>query len=126
MEGKFNVEAYRVQVEVGGLFGNPNDMALHYVMMTPLVICLGLAQRARSGSSSTFASAGLFLAANMVTFSRGGFIGLVACAGRPRLQARPQISPQRHDRVDPRRRHRDGRGTGELRPQDALDLRSRP
>jgi len=81
MQGKFNVESYRVQVEVGGLFGNPNDMALHFVMMTPLVVCLGIAAKSRIWKLVYFGSAGLFLAANMVTFSRGGFIGLIACAG---------------------------------------------
>ena len=42
MEGKFSVEDYRVAVtDVKGIFGNPNEMALHFVMMTPITLCLG-------------------------------------------------------------------------------------
>ncbi len=80
IQGKFTVESYRVAVDVGGLFGNPNDMALHFVMMTPLVVCLGIASRSYVWKLIYFVSAGLFIGANMVTFSRGGFIGLIACA----------------------------------------------
>ena len=36
MRGELKVEGYRVEVEVSGLFGNPNDMALHLVTMTPM------------------------------------------------------------------------------------------
>ena len=32
MTGQFKVEGYRVEVDVGGMFGNPNEMALHFVM----------------------------------------------------------------------------------------------
>jgi putative inorganic carbon (HCO3(-)) transporter len=78
MEGKFTVDAYRVGVDVGGLFGNTNDMALHFVMMTPLVIALGIGATSKIWRVVYFASAALFVGANMVTFSRGGFLGLVA------------------------------------------------
>jgi O-antigen ligase len=78
MNGQFNVEEYRVAVDVGGLFGNPNDMALHFVTMTPIVIALGVAARSMLWRLIYFATAGLFVAANMVTFSRGGFLGLIA------------------------------------------------
>src|SRR5205085_6981824 len=33
MKGQFTVEEYRVAVDVGGMFGNPNEMAMHFVMM---------------------------------------------------------------------------------------------
>ncbi len=78
MKGQFNVEEYRVGVDVGGMFGNPNEMALHLVMMTPLVIALGLASKSYLMRLVYFAMAGLFVLANMVTFSRGGFLGLIA------------------------------------------------
>lgn len=80
MKGEFRVEEYRVAVDVGGLFGNPNDMALHFVMMTPLVIALGIAAKSKLMRLVYFGSATLFVAANMVTFSRGGFLGLIASA----------------------------------------------
>lgn len=79
-KGKFAVEEYRIAVDIGGLFGNPNEMALHFVMMTPLAITLGIAARSKIWRILYFAVAGLFIAANMVTFSRGGFIGLIACS----------------------------------------------
>lgn len=80
LDGKFTVDSYRVGVEVGGLFGNTNDMALHFVMMTPLVIALGIGTSSKIWKIVYFASAALFVGANMVTFSRGGFIGLMAVA----------------------------------------------
>ena len=78
-QGKFAVEDYRIQVDINGLFGNPNEMALHFVMMTPLAITLGVAAKSTIWRLIYFVMAGLFIAANMVTFSRGGFIGLLAC-----------------------------------------------
>jgi O-antigen ligase len=48
-------------------------------MMTPIVICLGLASKRGLMRWIYFAMAALFIGANMVTFSRGGFLGLVAC-----------------------------------------------
>ena len=79
MNGKFSVEQYRVAVNVGGMFGNPNEMAMHFVMMTPLVITLGIASKNKAMRWIYFTMAALFVAANMVTFSRGGFLGLLAC-----------------------------------------------
>ena len=77
--GRFNVEEYRVAVDVGGMFGNPNEMAMHFVMMTPLVIALGIASKSSLWRWIYLGIATLFVAANMVTFSRGGFLGLLAC-----------------------------------------------
>ena len=77
-EGKFAIEDYRVAVDVGGLFGNPNDMALHFVMMTPIVLCLALGTRSKPMRILYFAITVLFISANMVTFSRGGFLGFFA------------------------------------------------
>ena len=63
----------------GGIFGNPNDMALHLVTMIPLA--LGLLFVARGFHRKLFYGlcALLMLAAIVVTFSRGGFLALV-CA----------------------------------------------
>jgi uncharacterized membrane protein YwzB len=80
LKGEFKTEGYRVAVEIGGLFGNPNDMALHLVTMTPIAVVLGIAARNTAARIFYFVMAGLFVAANMVTFSRGGFLGLVVAA----------------------------------------------
>lgn len=79
-KGIFSVEDYRIAVDVGGMFGNPNEMAMHFVMMTPLAIALGVASKGKLLKLIYFSMAFLFIAANMVTFSRGGFIGLIACS----------------------------------------------
>jgi O-antigen ligase len=80
MSGKFTVEEYRVAVDVGGMFGNPNEMAMHFVMMTPLVITLGIASKSKLMRWTYFAMAVMFVGANMVTYSRGGFLGLLGCS----------------------------------------------
>lgn len=79
MKGKFAVEEYRIAVDVGGMFGNPNEMAMHFVMMTPIAITLGIGAKSSLWRLIYFLTAALFIAANMVTFSRGGFLGLLAC-----------------------------------------------
>ena len=80
-EGKFNVEGYRVNVDFGGMFGNPNDMALHLVMFTPLAFILGIASKNYISKVVYFIFTALMIGANMVTQSRGGFLGLVAVGG---------------------------------------------
>jgi O-antigen ligase len=77
MRGEFKVEGYRVDAEVKGLFGNPNDLALHLVTMTPIAIALAFATRNKIMRLVYVVMAGLFIVANMLTFSRGGFIGLL-------------------------------------------------
>ncbi|MFN0278099.1 MAG: O-antigen ligase family protein [Pyrinomonadaceae bacterium] len=79
LKGEFNVEDYRIKVDVGGMFGNPNEMAMHLVMMTPLVITLGIAAKNKLMRFVYFALAALFVGANMVTYSRGGFLGMIVC-----------------------------------------------
>ncbi len=78
IRGEISVEGYRVAVEMGGMFGNPNELALHLVMMTPIAFCLGLAAKNFFLKYLYFITAGLFVAANVVTYSRGGFLGLLA------------------------------------------------
>lgn len=80
-EGRFTVEDYRVSVNTNnGMFSNPNEMALHFVMMGPIALTLGLANKG-VWRLIYFCITVMFVAANMVTFSRGGFIGLLATAG---------------------------------------------
>lgn len=77
---ELHVEGSRVSAEVKGLFENPNEMSLHFVMMIPIVFAFGLASKKLVVKVIYFAAAGLMLAANFVTYSRGGFLGLVAAA----------------------------------------------
>lgn len=76
--GEFKTEGYRVSLDIKGLFENANEMALHLVTMIPLMIALGLASKSRLGKIIYFTMTALLLAANVVTFSRGGFLGLIA------------------------------------------------
>ena len=75
--GNFAVEEYRVAGAIGGMFGNPNDMALHLVTAVPLALALLLAARGGAKKLVYGACALLFLGAIVVTFSRGGFLGLL-------------------------------------------------
>ncbi len=80
MKGELLTEGYRVDVEIGGMFGNPNDLALHLVTMIPLAVCLGIASKSRILRLVYFTMAVLFVSANFVTYSRGGFLGLIAAS----------------------------------------------
>lgn len=77
-EGKFEVEGYRVNPDFGGMFGNPNDTALHLVIFTPVAVVLGLATKNKIAKLIYFGSATLMVMANFVMQSRGGFLGLIA------------------------------------------------
>lgn len=78
MRGELRGDGYRVMNEFGGMLNNPNDWALHLVTMIPLVVCLGLAAKNHPARIIYFLMGGLFVAAVTITYSRGGFLGLVA------------------------------------------------
>jgi O-antigen ligase len=75
--GELNAEGYRVAVDIGGMFGNPNDMALHLVTMTPIAITIGIAAQKKWLKIFCFIMTAFFIAAISVTYSRGGFLGLI-------------------------------------------------
>ncbi len=77
-EGVFKTEGYRVRVDIGGMFSNPNDMALFLVIVTPISIALGLASKYKFSKLLYFTAAGMMIAGNFVTQSRGAFLGLIA------------------------------------------------
>ena len=78
-KGLFTVEGYRVTGSIGNLFGNPNDMAIHLITFIPVVVAFMFGAR---GLKKIFYAFCLFLLVGgmMVTFSRGGFLGLAGCA----------------------------------------------
>ena len=93
--GLMTVEGYRVAGRGGGIFGNSNDMALFLVTNVPIAIALlmrarGLFTKALFGGTTL-----LMIAAIVLTYSRGGFIGLVGAlaflAWRLGKQHRAQI-----------------------------------
>lgn len=80
MKGEFKTEGYRVSVDFGGMFGNPNDMSIHLVIFIPLAIALGAAARNWVLKLIFFASAAVMAAGSFVTQSRGAFLGMIAVA----------------------------------------------
>ncbi len=77
-QGVFNIEGYRVAVNFGGMFGNPNDMSIHLVMFIPIAIAMGLANGNVFIKIVLYAAGGLMAIAISFTQSRSGFIGLLA------------------------------------------------
>jgi O-antigen ligase len=77
--GNFTVEGYRVTGSIGNLFGNPNDMAIHLITVIPIVVAFMFGARGLKKLVYAFC---LFLLVGgmMVTFSRGGFLGLAGGA----------------------------------------------
>jgi hypothetical protein len=68
----------RIMGRIKGLFDNPNDLALHLVTMVPIAVGLAMAKAGVLRKFVYIGAAGLMVAAIVVTFSRGGFLGLVA------------------------------------------------
>jgi O-antigen ligase len=78
--GRLALGGERVKGLLGGLFDNPNDLALHLVTMVPLAVGLAFARRGALTKIVYGLCGALFVAGVVVTFSRAGFLGLVAGA----------------------------------------------
>lgn len=78
--GQLVLRGQRIAGKIGGLFENPNDLALHFVTMMPIAVALTLGSRNLLKKGFYLACAVLMIAGIVVTFSRGGFLGM-ACAG---------------------------------------------
>lgn len=74
--GRFEFGGGRVKGMLGGMFDNPNDLAMHLVTMVPLALGLAFARRGVLSKVVYLLCATLFVAGVVVTFSRGGFLGL--------------------------------------------------
>ncbi|MGE0448703.1 MAG: O-antigen ligase family protein [Vicinamibacterales bacterium] len=73
------VEGNRLAGPVGGIFGNPNDLAMNMVTFFPAAAVLAVSRRYSNTRRLTAAVlAGLMLATVVFTKSRGGFLGLAA------------------------------------------------
>src|SRR4029453_12902037 len=70
------VENGRVQGSVGGMFKNPNDLALNMVAVMPLAVALGMRTRMTLGRLTAAGCALLMVGAVVVSQSRSGTIGL--------------------------------------------------
>lgn len=76
--GRLALRGDRIEGALGGLFDNPNDLALHLVTMVPISITSTLASRSMLKKLIYACLTLLFICGIVATFSRGGFIGLLA------------------------------------------------
>lgn len=79
LSGNFNVEGYRVEgsIRFSSLFGSTNDMALYLVTLIPIAVALFCRTRNVLGKAVYAGMILLMLAGTLVTYSRGGFLGLL-------------------------------------------------
>jgi O-antigen ligase len=78
--GNFTMKGDRIEGLVGGMFGNPNDLAAALNMLIPLAVTLALMSSRRA--RPLYAVCALLLFGGvLVTFSRAGFITLAAASG---------------------------------------------
>jgi len=78
--GNFTLKGDRIEGLVGGMFGNPNDLAAALNMLIPLAVALALMNA--GGARLLYAGCALLLFCGvLVTFSRAGFITLAAVSG---------------------------------------------
>src|SRR5215213_3697902 len=77
--GRLNPGRDRIEgAIVGGIFENPNDLALHLVTMIPIALGLLFVSRSLLKKSLYACVACLMLLAVVITYSRGGLLGLGA------------------------------------------------
>jgi putative inorganic carbon (hco3(-)) transporter len=78
--GNFTMKGDRIEGLVGGMFGNPNDLAAALNMLIPMAVALVL--MSAGAMRLLYAVCGLLLVCGVVvTFSRAGFITLAAVSG---------------------------------------------
>ena len=77
--GQFDPKGIRLVGVVGGIFGNPNDIATSLNLLLPLAVALAFTHRGLR-RALYIGCAAVITAGTVVTFSRGGFLGLVALA----------------------------------------------
>jgi O-antigen ligase len=78
--GAAETNTQRVAGAIKGLFDNSNDLALHLVTMIPLAFVLALENKNPLRKIVFWGTTLLMIAAVIITFSRGGFLGLIAMA----------------------------------------------
>lgn len=78
--GNFAQQGRRILGLVGGMFGNPNDLALHLATMFPIAIAIFGGRRNVLIKVLCAISAVLMVAALVATYSRGGFLAFMGAA----------------------------------------------
>src|SRR5262249_53161719 len=80
LAGEENEKGIRIEGIVSGMFGNPNDLATALDLLVPLAVVLAVLHRGMA-RLFYFGCAVVLAVGVIVTFSRGGFLGLMAAAG---------------------------------------------
>lgn len=75
--GEFTLQGLRIEGLVGGIFGNPNDLATALDILIPYAVVLAMMSKGAARLFYWFCAAAMIVGV-LVTFSRGGFLGLVA------------------------------------------------
>lgn len=75
--GLATVDGYRAGGRGNGIFGNTNDMALHVVTLLPIALALLFGTRSLTRKLLFGACAALMLAAIVLSYSRGAFLGMI-------------------------------------------------
>jgi len=88
--GLMTVEGYRARGRGGGIFGNPNDMALYLVSMVPIAFAFLITSRSSIRKLIFGACALLLIIAIGLSYSRGGFLGLIVALGFFALKIAPR------------------------------------
>ena len=76
--GNFELGNMRIKGSIGGLFDNPNDLALHLVTMVPIALAFFFTSRNPLTKILFLGVAILTVSGIVVTLSRGGFLALLA------------------------------------------------
>lgn len=76
--GRLTIEGYRVEGRIGGIFENPNEMALHFVTLLPIAAALAVGSRGFVRRAFYGSTAAVLVAGTVVTYSRGGFLAMAA------------------------------------------------
>jgi putative inorganic carbon (HCO3(-)) transporter len=77
LRGHLALEGRRIAGLIGGLFSNPNDLALHLVTMIPISLVLMIGSRGVLKKTVYLGCSLLLMAGLVATFSRGGFLGFM-------------------------------------------------
>lgn len=79
--GRLELQGVRIKGAIGGLFDNPNDLALHLVTILPIAFALFFSSRNPLTKVVYLLIAALTVGGIVVTFSRSGFLALLAAGG---------------------------------------------
>ncbi len=80
-QGNLAMEGRRIAGLIGGLFSNPNDLALQMVTMIPISLSLLLGSRSTLSKTLYLGGGVVLLLGLIATFSRAGFLGFVCVVG---------------------------------------------